>query len=281
MKHKTQSYMNAVKKIKSLPKRSTERTAAIKAAAEKFGVPIRTIYHDAKKPFAKIGVRKKRKDAGVPKVKITAKEKQMFSELIESGFSKSEAKEITEQTMKKKISNRTKTKIAKKIESEKTTKPKDAEVSAFGSEFKIFLEKLFNFEKISYNKKINVKFKNKTVPISKRALNYILMIVAGEHNLHEFKEEKKLKYDGDLLMMAMLKYQLIEQMNYAFENNDLDAQNTISLMLTRLKDNIKDYSPNFLGMYKVIREEFKKTITKAELLSLLIKHCGEGVNDEQ
>ncbi len=276
MKHKTISYINAVKRIKSLPKRSEKRSAAIAEAAERFGVPVRTIYHDCTKPFSKIGIRQKRKDAGKTKVKITAREEKIFNELIQAGYTKAEAKKITEEKMNKKISDRTKTKLGKKLENETI---KDDAVSSFGSDMKKFLEKLFNFDKIAPGKKIKIKFKNKTVFLSKRAISNIFMIVASEYNVNEFKEEKKLKLDGDLLLMAMLKYQLSEQMAIATENNNLDAFNTISLILTRLKDNIKDYSPNFRVMYKVIREEFKKTITKAELVGLIEKYYSEEINN--
>lgn len=276
MKHKSISYINTIKRIKSLPKRSEKRSAAIAEAAEKFDVPVRTIYHDCTKPFNKIGIRQKRKDAGKTKVKITAREEKIFNELIQAGYTKAEAKKITEEKMNKKISDRTKTKLGKKLENETI---KDDTVSSFGSDMKKFLEKLFNFDKIAPSKKVKIKFKNKTVFLSKRAISNIFMIIASEYNTNEFKEEKKLKLDGDLLLMAMLKYQLSEQMAIATENNNLDAFNTISLILSRLKDNIKDYSPNFRVMYKVIREEFKKTITKAELVGLIEKYYSEEINN--
>lgn len=271
--------MDAVKHIKSLPKRSKKRTDAIAAASVKFNVPVRTIYHECTKPFSKIGIRKKRKDAGKNRVKITHTETKLFSELIESGFNKSEAKRIIEEKMNKKISDRTKTKIAKKAESE-PVKGKDAEVSSFGSEITKFLEKLFKYDKISPNKKIKVRFtKNITVHLRKKALKLIFMIIAGEYNMMQFKEKNKLQYDGDILQIEMIKYQLTEQMQIAFENNSLDDINKISLVLSRLKDNIADYSPNFIAMKKVINAVYDKTLTNNGLLSLLTEHLGEDINN--
>lgn len=277
MKHKTQSYIEAVKKIKSLPKRSAKRTEAIAAASKRFNVPVRTIYHEAKKPFSKIGIKKTRKDAGKYRVKITAKEQQYFNELIESGFTKDEAKNIIEEKMNKKISSRTKTKLAKKMESEPVKDKEDA--SAFGSEAKQLIEKILQFEKIAEHKRIKINFKKLNINIRKKALRLIILILAGEHNLNEFKEKNKLNYDGDLLQIELMKYQLTEQMQIAFENNNLDALNKISLIQTRLMDDTANFSPNFLGMLKVINLKYDKLLTKAGLLSICTEVLGDDTDN--
>ncbi|MBE2218007.1 MAG: hypothetical protein IAE90_07390 [Ignavibacteria bacterium] len=266
MKVESKSYIQDVMKIKSMP-RSAERRQLAEYFARKHETSYETIMRDARKKVNNIGVRKKRSDAGKDKVKPPKKDLIMFNELIKAGKTKAEAISIIAEEHNKKISERTKTKMSKKLEA-----LPESDKTSFGSEVKKDIEKIWKLDKIAPGMKIKMRLGGKIpVKLSRSAIDHIKNVIAVEINKNQIQETKKIQFDGDAFTREMLKLMLHEQMFIASENNSLEAIGQISLILQRLDiaADLKNCNPNFAVMYKVITNKYKADATKEEVAAYI------------
>jgi len=270
MKFKGNKYKEQLLSIRKL-QQGTKRRAAVKAAAEAFGVSAQTIYRELKKKPSLIGVRDERSDAGNDRVKISKKELSLFDEHIQNGKTLQQARELIEKNLNVKISHNKLNKISGLLKSKTVN-----DNSNYGSAVKTFIARCLKLDEIGFGKTVAVKFnggdKTLTVQLTKQDIEQINMICASRYNMTAYSEKNKLRVDDNRLLRMQLKYIVAEQIQLAMESGSLAALDSLSLIQGRLDDSVGVISPDFKLALITIQNEFKQAITPEELLSLFEKY---------
>lgn len=222
----------------------------------------KTVYRDMKKKIP--GARKIRKDRGKDKTPVTKKEKLIITELLNTGMTKKEAKEVTEKTLHKKISTRKLTKIQPNSEIEE---------SNFGKDIKKFLEKYFNFDVIAPETGIKIKLKDKNFIINKEDVSDVILILTNAFN-RTASDNEKLKFDK-LQLFETKQFHLIEEYQRIAEQRiDIKMLEATNRMFLSLKRTNKIQSADFDVVMKIC-QHLKPDITTNDIITLIEKYSEE------
>lgn len=254
-----------IKKIMDINKR---REAVLKVAAA-HGISDKTIYRHMKKKVP--GVRKVRKDSGKDKTPVTKKERSMVSELIRSGKTRDQAKEILNEVNDKKISVRKMSKINKKIK-EDILPDNDATLETnFGSAALEFIRKLFELDLIAPDSGLKFKYNNVQFLINKKQLEDIASICATAYNDHVTDDGLKLKGDHIDQLQQQLYYDIQELRRLVKASGNIKDVEALTRMFDRLKSKNVDMTPDFYVLEKCLKE-IKPAITREQVIALVKKN---------
>ncbi len=241
-----------------LDKKYTEKyKAKMKGICEAYSISEKTIYRDIHKKIP--GLRKRRSDEGKERVSPDKRESVIILEAMRAGKTLEEARKISELKTKKKMSYVK----AKKTKIEETESVKE---SAFGSEFKKFIEKHFDMEMITTGE-VTVKLGNYKFAIKKDDMNDIVLILINAYNRWQKHNELDLPLDRELLREQMLMHLFEEQIRAVSEVGDIKSIE----MLTRIYDRMKpqyELNTDFAIFEKCIRQ-LKPGITKEEIIGMI------------
>jgi len=277
MSFKGQEYAEKIKQLSEL--RAVDKTAYKKLRKEiatEYKVSDSTIYRDLKDLSKSItpGARKKRKDSGKQKSMPIAEEVNIISEVKISQGSFKKGKEIAEQKLGKKISNRKLNKIKDIIDQEDIV----PDVTNFGTKGKELLESIFEIDLIASEATMKIKFKdlnNKeySATITKEDIEDIIMILANAYN-RNVEPDKMLSADRITLFRNKLFYSAQEMLELATERGDIDGIEQCSRMLTRLDAKEKIELPNDFYVYFKAMKKLKGNLTEEEAIDLLTEQLG-------
>lgn len=228
-----------------------------KAIILKYGVTGRTVemWLNQRTP----GARKVRTDSGKVRNKITAKEKKLAAELLESGTKIKDVKKVVG------VSKRKLDRIRDQVEEQIETDENELKETGFGDKAKEMFRKLFQLDLIAPERGIMVEAAGKKIRVQKGDVEDICMILANAYN-----RQGIVKYKLDKMQfMKMRVIHLVEgQINLLNQNGGATKEVE---SLTRMYDRLNEPMATEvnLELLKTICRILKPNISDTEIYELV------------
>ncbi len=267
MKNRGELYREKITELKKLRhKDSDEYFNLMKDVEKQYGISKKTIYRDMNKKVP--GLRKRRNDLGTIKSRITKNEILIAEEIMSSGKQIKKAKEIIEKKTSKKISQRKMGRIK-----EAAMNKEENNFSVFGGEAKKFFENIFEYDLISPEKGIPLKYNGVSFIVKKDDLRDIIMILSNAYNRGCFEDKNKLKLDRSSLRNVMMQHLIEDLMKVASDASDFKLVESLTRMIDRM--NVDSQLPaDFETVLKVCKE-LKADISKDDVINIIKKVVDE------
>ncbi len=267
MKDRGNLYRGKVNELKKLRHKDRDRyNDSIISVCKEYNISKKTIYRDMNKKVP--GLRKRRNDLGTVKSRITKNEILIAEEIMSTGKQIKKAKEIIEKKTLRPISQRRMERIKKAA-----INKEENNFSVFGGEAKKFFENIFEYDLISPEKGIPLKYNNVSFIVKKDDLRDIIMILSNAYNRGCFDDKNKLKLDRSSLRNVMMQHLIEDLMKVASDSSDFKLVESITRMIDRM--NIDNQLPaDFETVLKVCKE-LKADISKDDVINIIKKVADE------